>query len=100
MYITSHPLEKYHFRNWSEYVDGEKNALISGVVSKVKSFKDKNQNRMAFVTIDTLEGGRELVVFANVFKKFEHLLKEGSTVMAEGKKDGEKLLPNKIKELV
>jgi DNA polymerase III subunit alpha len=100
VYITAHPLEKYHFRNWIEYQDGEKNALVGGMVSKVKSFKDKNQNRMAFVTLDTLEGSRELVVFANVFKKYESLLQEGTALMAEGKKDGEKLLPNKIKELV
>lgn len=100
VYITSHPLEKYHFRNWIEYQDGEKNALVGGIVSKVKSFNDKNGNRMAFVSLDTLEGSRELVVFSNVFKKFEELLKEGTAIMAEGKKDGEKLLPNKMKELV
>jgi DNA polymerase III subunit alpha len=100
VYISAHPLEKYHFRNWSEYQDGEKNALVGGIVTKVKTFKDKKGNRMAFVTVDTLEGSRELVVFANVFSKFGNLLKENTAIMAEGKKDGEKLLPNKIKELV
>ena len=100
VYITSHPLEKYHFRNWNEYQDGERNALVGGIVSKVKSFNDKKGNRMAFVTIDTLEGSRELVVFSNVFSKFGHLLKEGSAVMATGKKDSEKLLVNKFKELI
>ncbi|MBL5872336.1 DNA polymerase III subunit alpha [Bacillus sporothermodurans] len=100
VYVTSHPLQKYHFRNWSEYADSDRNALIGGVVTKVKSFKDKNGNRMAFATIDTLEGAREVVVFANVFKKYESLLQKGATLMVEGKKDGEKLLPNKIKELV
>jgi DNA polymerase III subunit alpha len=100
VYISYHPMEKYHFRNWNEYQDGERNALVGGVINKVKSFKDKNGNRMAFVTLETLEGSRELVVFANVFKKYDSLLKEGNAIMAEGKKDGEKLLPNKIKELV
>jgi DNA polymerase-3 subunit alpha len=100
VYITKHPLENYHFRDWNEYPDGERNALIGGVVSKVKSFNDKKGNRMAFVTIDTIEGAREVVVFSNVFSKFECLLKKGSILMAEGKKDGEKLLANKFKELV
>jgi len=100
VYITKHPLEKYHFRDWIEYTDGDKNALVGGIVSKVKSFTDKKQNRMAFVTMDTLEGAHEIVIFANVFSKYGYLLKVGSPIMATGKKDGEKLLANKIKELV
>lgn len=99
VYISYHPMERYHFRSWSEYDDGEKNALVGGVVNKVKSFQDKNKNRMAFVSLETLEGTRVLVVFANVFKKYSYLLKEGAALMAEGKKDGDKLLANKFKEL-
>lgn len=100
IYVSHHPLERYHFRNWSEYTDGERNALVGGVISKVKTFLDKNKNRMAFVTLDTLEGSREVVVFSSTFKKYGELLKEGSAIMAEGKKDGEKLLASKIKELI
>jgi DNA polymerase III subunit alpha len=100
VYISYHPLQKYHFRNWNEYLDGDKHTLAGGVISKVKSFKDKNQNRMAFVSLDTLEGTRELVLFSNVFSKFEHLLVEGNAIQATGKKDGEKQLTNSIKELI
>lgn len=100
VYITKHPLERYHFRNWIEYPDGDRNALIGGIITKVKSFNDKNGNRMAFITMDTLEGAREVVAFANVFSKAEGILKKGSAVMATGKKDGEKLLANKFKELI
>jgi DNA polymerase III subunit alpha len=100
VYITTHPMEKYHFRNWSEYPEGERNALVGGKVVKVKSFLDKNKNRMAFLTLETLEGVREVVVFHNTFKKYDELCKEGLMIMAEGKKDGEKLLANKLKELV
>lgn len=99
VYVTSHPMQRYHFRYWNEYEQGEKSALVGGIIGKVKSFKDKNQNRMAFVTLETLEGSRELVVFAQPFKKFEHLIVAGQPVMATGKKDGEKLLVNTFKEL-
>lgn len=99
VYISKHPLDKYHFRDWNEFYDGQRDALVGGVISKVKSFKDKRGNRMAFVTIDTVEGTREVVTFAPIFEKYNDIIKEGSIVMAEGKKDGEKLLANKYKEL-
>ncbi|PEZ47065.1 hypothetical protein CN367_11915 [Priestia megaterium] len=99
IYISSHPLGKYHFRDWSEYHEGQQNALIGGVISKVKSFNDKNGNRMAFVTLETLEGMRKVIVFASTFKKLERLLKEKNIVMVEGKKQGEEMLANKVKEL-
>jgi DNA polymerase III subunit alpha len=100
VFISSHPMDKYNFRSWREWGNGDKSCLIGGVIGKIKTFKDKKGQRMAFVTLETAEGSREIVIFSNVFKKYEHLLKEKNTVMAEGKKDGEKLLANKFKELV
>lgn len=100
IYISSHPLQKYHQKDWSEFEDGQRNALQGGVISKVKSFNDKNSNRMAFVTLETMEGMREIVVFANVFSKYGYLLKDKNVVKIEGTKQGEKLLANKIVELV
>jgi DNA polymerase III subunit alpha len=99
VYISSHPLGKYHFRDWSEYQEGERQALIGGIVNKVKSFNDKNSNRMAFVDLETLEGVRKVIVFAPVFKKYEGLLKEKSALMITGKKQGDDLLANIVKEL-
>lgn len=100
VYITKHPLQKYHFRNWTEWSEGQSGALVGGKISKVKNFKDKKQNKMAFATVETLEGPRELVVFASSMTKAEPFLKKGLMVMVEGKKDGEKLIVNKFKELV
>lgn len=99
VYISSHPLQKYHFRDWSYYSDGEQNVLVGGKMGKVKSFNDKKGNRMAFASIETLEGVRELVVFSSSMKKVEPFLKKGLMLMVTGKKDGEKLIVSKIKEL-
>jgi DNA polymerase-3 subunit alpha len=60
---------------------------------------DKNKQRMAFLTVDTLQCPREVVVFASTYKKYEGLLVEGATLMLTGKKDGEKMLLSKAKEL-
>ncbi|WP_163258389.1 DNA polymerase III subunit alpha [Bacillus paranthracis] len=100
IYITSHPLSKFHFRNWSEYQEGESKALLGGIILKVKTFLDKNKSKMAFVTVETYQSTREVVCFASTYSKFEALIKEGNTVMISGRKQGEKMLANTFKELV
>lgn len=99
VYITKHPMDKYHFRNWKEWNEGEKGVLVGGKITKVKFFNDTKGNRMAFASIETLEGIRELVIFASSIKKAEPLLRKGLMIMAEGKKDGEKLIVSKLKEM-
>ncbi|CKG64125.1 DNA polymerase III subunit alpha [Streptococcus pneumoniae] len=98
VYISAHPLQKYHFRNWQEFVDGGQ-ALVGGIITKVKAFNDKKGNRMAFVSLDTYQGQREVVVFSSTYAKFENLLVVDSVVMIDGKKQNESLLSNSIKTL-
>lgn len=98
VYISAHPLQKYHFRNWQEFSEGGQ-ALVGGIVTKVKAFNDKKGNRMAFVSLDTYQGQREVVVFSSTYAKFEHLLVVDSVVMIDGKKQNESLLANSIKTL-
>lgn len=98
VYISAHPLQKYHFRNWQEFNEGGK-VLVGGIITKVKSFLDKKKNKMAFVSLDTYQGQREVVVFSSTYAKFEHLLKVDSVVMIDGKKQNESLLANSIKTL-
>lgn len=98
VYITSHPLQKYHFRNWQEFQEGG-NSLVGGIVTKVKAFNDKKGNKMAFVSLDTYQGLREVVVFSSTYAKFESLLVVDQVVMIDGKKQNESLLANQIKPL-
>ncbi|PGF00847.1 DNA polymerase III subunit alpha [Bacillus toyonensis] len=98
VYISAHPLQKYHFRNWQEFSEGGQ-TLVGGIITKVKAFNDKKGNRMAFVSLDTYQGQREVVVFSSTYAKFESLLVVDSVVMIDGKKQNESLLANKIKPL-
>lgn len=99
VYITKHPMDKYGFRNFAtEYRDGQ-DALMGGNLIKVKTFRDKRQQQMAFVTVETLHGVFEGVVFSNVYSKYKAIIQEGNLVMIRGKKDGEKILANSFEEL-
>lgn len=100
IYVTNHPMEKYGFRNFfTEYPEYYTGAIIGGTLSKVKSHTDKNGNKMAFITVDTLYGDIEGVVFANVYKKAQALLKKGQPVLINGNKEDKKILVNEVKEL-
>jgi len=99
IYLTAHPLSKYFNKPWAEYHNQDRNTVVPVKVIKVKSFLDKNQNRMAFVTTESPDGPREVVVFAGIFKKYESLLSAGNVLLIKGKKDNEKLLADTIKEL-
>lgn len=98
VYISAHPLQRYHFRNWQEFADQSK-ALVGGLVSKVKTINDRNGKRMAFVTLDTYQGAREVIVFAKTFAKYGDLLEVGQALMIDGYKDNASLKANTIKPL-
>ena len=100
IYISTHPLAKYHFRDWGGYSEGDNKALLGGIILKVKTFLDKNKSKMAFLTVETYQSTREVVCFASTYSKFESLIKEGNMVMISGRKQGEKMLANTLKELV
>lgn len=99
IYISTHPLAKYHFRDWNEYSEGDNKALLGGIILKSKTFLDKNKKRMAFLTVETYQSTREVVCFASTYSKFESLIKEGNMVMISGRKQGEKMLANSLKSL-
>ena len=99
VYLTCHPLEKYHFKNWQDFAEGYNKTLIGGTVSKVKTTMDRNKRQMAFVSVDTLQGVREVVCFANQWKKYGHMIVPKQVLMFSGEKQGEKLLLNTVKEL-
>lgn len=99
IYLTSHPLSKYNFRPWSEYPDGSRECYTGGTVAKMRKHRDKNNNEMAFLQLETLNGAREVIVFASTYKKYKEFITKGKTLMIKGKKDGEKMIANSIKEL-
>lgn len=100
IYVSKHPMEKYGFRNFfTEYPEYYNGAVIGGPLTKVKGHTDKKGNKMAFITVDTLYGEIEGVVFANVYSNAKALLKKGNSVLINGNKEDKKILVNKVEEL-
>lgn len=100
MYLSVHPMEKYSFKRLEEYKDGE-SCLVAGEVIDIAEITDKNDNKMAFVTLDTLFGNVKIVVFASAWKRKDvaPFIEEGIILMIRGKRSGNDVLFNSMEIL-
>lgn len=94
-YLSVSPLDKYNFKPLESYID-QKQAIVGGEVTKIKEIKDKKNRSMAFLTITTQYNNVEVIVFADTFKQYNDIIKEGELVIVNGKRDGAKLLANEF----
>ncbi|QXM06467.1 DNA polymerase III subunit alpha [Crassaminicella indica] len=104
LYISGHPLSEYEreIKEISTMNTGdllelsenqqEDNRLkdgsyirIGGLIGHRKNKITKNNNMMAFITLEDLFGSVEVLVFPKIFDKYINLLYEDSVVIIEGK---------------
>ncbi len=94
LYVTSHPLARYAetlyrfcpFRavDLPEMPDNQETAL-GGMISTVKIHQTANGKRMAFITLDTLEGPQEITVFNDTYERDAALIQPESVVAIRAK---------------
>lgn len=103
IYLSGHPLSEYEDqirRKVSAYSrdfrlpenpederplkDGEK-AIIGGIVVEKKVITTRNNQTMAFVTLEDMLGTIEVIVFPNIYKSSSYLFDEDNIVLIEGK---------------
>jgi len=109
-YVTGHPLQrvKAELRSYTsasssvlvERRDGEE-VTIGGLVNKLKFTQTKKNNeKMAIVTMEDLQGSVDLLVFPRAFKDFGHHLTKDAILIFRGnvdkKEQNPKILVNEI----
>lgn len=90
LYISSHPLARHaetirrfstlslvHFK---ELKEGQE-VITGGMITQAKTFITQKGSKMAFLTVDTLEGPCEVTVFSDTFEARGELLSVDSIVM-------------------
>jgi DNA polymerase-3 subunit alpha len=103
LYISGHPLAEFEeeIERVSTISTGEliemaeshghntiadgANVRIAGLIAHRKNNVTKNNNMMAFITLEDLLGTAEILVFPAIFDKYVNLLFEDNTVIIEGK---------------
>lgn len=100
-YITGHPLEQYR-GEMEKYVTTDLSRLgelsdgalvkVAGIVQSVKEINTKKGDRMAFISLEDLHGGTEVIVFSEVFKECSSIIMSSGPLLVEGTLDtaGEK----------
>jgi len=58
---------------------------VAGIINEKKTMTTKNNNLMAFITLEDLFGNMEIIVFPNVLRKYADLLVEDNIVLIKGK---------------
>jgi DNA polymerase III subunit alpha len=92
-FITGHPLER-HKAELSQWCNatvgslaalGEKEATIGGIVTGLRLLKTKKGDRMATFVLEDLEGGVEVLVFPEAYKKAAARLSDDVIVLVKGR---------------
>jgi len=90
LYASSHPLDEYrdlihrfttlNLQALRDCQEGEE-VLFGGILSQAKPHMTKSGNKMAFLTVETLQGSCELTVFSDLFQLKAGLLSPDTILM-------------------
>lgn len=110
IYISGHPLDPYReiiennstentaqiFEKYEEGNLREVNLKIGGIITTKRNFVTKNNQIMAFATLEDFYGTIELVIFPNVYNRYRDLIEEGKGVLIAGDISGSDVEEPKI----
>lgn len=102
IYVSGHPLEDYeplwkgHItataadfvldeETGSSALQDNQDVTTGGIITEVKLKYTKNNQVMAFVTLEDLTGSLEVIVFPKTYESYSDLLKEDGKVFIQGK---------------
>jgi DNA polymerase III subunit alpha len=94
-FITGHPLERYRaeLSQWATATTGrladlaDREVSVGGIVTALRLIKTRKGDRMATFVLEDLEGGLEVLVFPETFKKVAGTLAEDQVVLVKGKSE-------------
>lgn len=97
IYLTENPLEKglNLIKSFEEYNDGDRITSI-GTIIKIDKKKGKS-GAYAFLEFYDGDTVRELIMWSNIYKKYDTKIKKGMDLVVIGKKDGENIVCEKAK---
>jgi DNA polymerase-3 subunit alpha len=98
-YVSEHPLMQVDI-DWQSTVTtlcGEvnesmngKNVVVAGIIDWIRPHVTKKGDPMAFVHIEDIQGGIEIVVFPRSYATYRDLLQEDKIIIVRGKVDAER----------
>ncbi|WP_336786893.1 helix-hairpin-helix domain-containing protein [Paenibacillus sp. MMO-177] len=97
-HLSGNPFEGIEFKPWDDIEDEDEKALVGGTIIKLGKTKVKRGRsagaEMAFLSVETQDGVREVTVFNTKWEQFRDKLTKGAMVVIRGKKQGEAMILN------
>lgn len=123
IYVSGHPLAEYEEQlrrkishssldflpveegEDRQQVEEETKVIVGGMVADISVKYTRNNDKMAFVTLEDFQGSIEIIIFPKVYEKCAAFLKEDEVLLITGRAnvsaDGEgKVIAQEIKPLV
>jgi DNA polymerase-3 subunit alpha len=97
-YVTGHPLTRYgdlikKFSTASSStlraIPGSRQVRMAGLVKSVKEISARKGDRMAFMTLEDLEGLTEVTVFSDLYAQRRDVVQVGEPVIISGVREGD-----------
>jgi len=94
MYVSEHPLSEFSHIWEKGRVTSTSNIFpeavgksikIAGIITKIQKITTKNGSQMAFVRLEDIDGGIEVVVFPKVLEAANDILQKDKLVLVKGK---------------
>ena len=104
-FITGHPLERYqeelaavgHRHHRASLPElGDREVTVGGIVAALRLIKTKKGDRMATFVLEDLEGGAEVLVFPETYKKVAGRLADDQVVLVKGKAEAAEEGPSRL----
>jgi len=101
IFLSGHPLDPYKelFEKLGviniKLEDGL-TGIIGGYITEVKEHITKNQNRMAFLTLECWSDTMEVIAFPDVYEQYQLMLEEYKPLLIEGKVDEGKIIVSRM----
>ncbi|MGM0414747.1 MAG: DNA polymerase III subunit alpha, partial [Bacillota bacterium] len=101
IFLSGHPLDPYKelFEKLgliNHKLEEGSIGIIGGYITEIKEHITKNQNRMAFLTLECWSDTIEVIAFPDTYEQYQLMLEEYKPVLIEGKVDEGKLIVSRI----
>ena len=93
LYVSTHPLDD--FRNYLKQQtqslkkfdksDDGRSIKLGGIITALRKIYTRNNDPMAFVQLETIDGDVEVIVFPRTYQKYEELWMLDNVIEIEGK---------------
>lgn len=109
IYVSGHPLDQYKEKikklsnttcNINLHADKKGSLCFAGRIVEVHQHYTKNNNLMAFLTIEDWDNSVDVIVFPRVYENYTDILKQGKVIMVVGKRsDDESIIAAQLLDL-